>query len=315
MIDYPEILAAILPVFLAMVLGFVLRRIRVLTAEADRSLMKLTINFLFPLYILGRTVDNPALSNPANVFMPALAGLTFVLLAMGAGFCLSPIFGVRNPERRRTFSVAVGIQNYGFIAIPVLISVFPENPGAVGVLLAHSVGVEIALWTVGIALLTGQLRSPLKQLINAPLIAVIAGVSLNGVGAGPHIPGVLRTLFDLMGNCAIPLSLLLIGASVHDLTKSARWISSPRMALGACLIRLALIPAIMLLAIAFVPLTPELRQVLVVQAAMPAALFPILLSRHFGGDAPTAVQVVIITTLVSFATTPLVILIGQKLLS
>jgi malate permease and related proteins len=72
-------------------------------------------------------------------------------------------------------------------------------------------------------------------------------------------------------------------------------------------LRLAIIPLAFLAAAAWLPVTPELRSVLIIQAAMPSAVFNIVIARHYGGHAPTAVQVVIATTLVSLATTPLVI--------
>ncbi|MCE2828062.1 MAG: AEC family transporter, partial [Verrucomicrobium sp.] len=49
----------------------------------------------------------------------------------------------------------------------------------------------------------------------------------------------------------------------------------------------------------------ELKRVLVVQAAMPAGVFPIVLSRLYGGDPATAVRIVAGTTLLSLVTIPL----------
>ena len=58
------------------------------------------------------------------------------------------------------------------------------------------------------------------------------------------------------------------------------------------------------------PLTVELKRVLVVQAAMPSAVFTIVVARHYGGHAPTAVQVVLATTVASLLSAPLVLAWG-----
>jgi malate permease and related proteins len=50
--------------------------------------------------------------------------------------------------------------------------------------------------------------------------------------------------------------------------------------------------------------------VLVLQSAMPAAVFPIIMARHYGGDPATALRVVIGTTAASFVTIPLVLKLG-----
>ena len=47
---------------------------------------------------------------------------------------------------------------------------------------------------------------------------------------------------------------------------------------------------------------------------MPSAVFTIFVSRHYGGHPPTAVLVVLSTTLVSLATAPFVIGFGLKFL-
>jgi predicted permease len=79
---------------------------------------------------------------------------------------------------------------------------------------------------------------------------------------------------------------------------------------GAVLVRLMLAPMAMLCAAKYLPLTTELRQVLVVQAAMPAGLSSILIARIYGGRPAVAVQVVIATTLLSLLTLPWIITWG-----
>ena len=57
-----------------------------------------------------------------------------------------------------------------------------------------------------------------------------------------------------------------------------------------------------------------MKRILVVQAGMPSAVFTIVLARHYGGHAATAVQIVLATTLVSLISTPLMIAFGMKVL-
>lgn len=313
MIRYPDIVSAVIPVFVIILIGFVLRRIRVLTGEADKSLMKLTVNVLYPMLVLSNTIGNPALLRLSSVFIPAVTGLCFVLFAMAAAYFLAPLFGLREDVTRRTFAVATGIQNYGFLAIPVLAAVFGAKNGTLGILFAHSLGVEIALWTAGITLMTGVYTAPWRKLMNGPLVAIVIGLAINFAGAGVYIPKAASSVIATLGSCAIPLSLLLIGASIFDLTRDNKWRGTWQSSFCACLVRLLIAPAALLTAIAFLPFPALLKQVLIVQAAMPAALFPIILSRHYGGNPSTAVQVAIVTTAVSFFTIPLVILLGIRL--
>jgi predicted permease len=315
MISYTSIVGAVLPVFVVILLGLALRKLRVLTGEADKSLMTMTISVLYPALILNNTIGNPELLDIKNVLIPASTGLLFVLFAMLIAYFSAPLFGLREDTTRRTFTVATGIQNYGYLAIPVLASVFPKDSNLLGLLFAHSLGVELALWTAGISIMSGVFKTPWKKLLNGPLIAIAIGLSLNfiGVGSAIAIPAPVAKILSMLGNSAIPLSLLLIGASVFDLTRDSKWIGSWQSSLGACLVRLVFAPALLLLALYFIPFQDSLKKVLIVQAAMPAALFPILMSRLYGGSPATAVQVAIMTTAASFVTIPLVILLGIHL--
>jgi len=45
---------------------------------------------------------------------------------------------------------------------------------------------------------------------------------------------------------------------------------------------------------------------------MPAAVFPIIMARHYGGDPPTALRVVISTSVAGLVTIPLWIKFGMK---
>ena len=73
----------------------------------------------------------------------------------------------------------------------------------------------------------------------------------------------------------------------------------------SALFRLGIIPALMLGLVRWLPCSVEVKRVIVVQAAMPAGVFPIVLSRLYGGDPATAVRIVAGTTILSLVTIPL----------
>ena len=79
------------------------------------------------------------------------------------------------------------------------------------------------------------------------------------------------------------------------------------IAVLAPLLRLGIIPIAFIAAAWFLPLTVELKRILVIQGAMPSAVFSIMVAKLYGGHPATAVQCVLSTTLVSIITTPLVI--------
>ena len=111
-----------------------------------------------------------------------------------------------------------------------------------------------------------------------------------------------------LGSGAFPLALLITGAIMIDMVQVEK--PSARIAIGGSITRLMLIPVIILAAAKYLPLSLELKQVLVVQAAMPAAMSPLLIAKLYGGRPGIAAQIIVVSTLLSLLTLPWVIALG-----
>ncbi len=309
-LDFLSILSVAVPVYLTMAAGAVARRAGLLKPEADTSLMRLSVMLLTPALIIERVVGNESVMKIGPVAVAAGLGFTLVALSIGFTYFVAPLIGLKRGEGRRTFSVACGLQNYGFVAIPIVTALFPDK-GTLGVLFTFTLGVEIACWTAGVGMLTGFDKAPWRLALNAPVITILGSLALNFTGLHGYVPQLAHNTFAMLGACAVPLAVLLIGASIADLIGQEKmcW----NVALLSPVLRLGVLPFAFVAAAYYLPVTTELKRILIVQAAMPSAVFNIMIARMYGGHAPTAVQVVIATTVVSCVTTPIVIAWGLKL--
>lgn len=311
MLDFASILTVVLPVYLTMAAGFTMRKKGLLTDEVDAGVMRLCITLLTPCLILERVVGNEAVMKPLPVLVAAGLGYGLVALGIALSYFAAPLIGLQNHAGRRSFAVSSGLQNYGFVAIPIVTALFPDK-GTLGVLFTFTLGVELACWTAGVGLLTGLGKAPWKLALNPPVLTILFSLLLNFTGLHGHVPEVAHRTFSMIGACAVPLAVIIIGASIADIwgQEKMRW----SVAVLSPLLRLGIIPLAFLGAAWMLPLTVELKRILVVQGAMPSAVFSIMVARHYGGHAPTAVQCVLSTTLVSMITTPLVIAWAVKAL-
>jgi hypothetical protein len=315
------VLTAVLPVFGIMGVGFWLRRRSWLTADADRSLMRLTINLLLPSLIFDSVLGNAALRRPENLLLPPLLGFGMVAVGMGVARCFTGLAGVETKPGQRTFVLAAGLQNYSYLTIPLCLSLF--GAGTMGVLFVHNVGTDMAMWTLGVAVLSGHgVAGGWKKIVNAPLIALVLALLLNFLGQHIQPPAwvmivgkVFWTGIHWFGQSAIPITLILIGAIVADHFDEAHGGNAGRVVLTSALVRLGVMPVLFLLLAKFFPCSPDLKRVLILQGAMPSATFPIVLARHYGGDARVAVQVVMGTSLLGIVTIPLWIRLGEHFLN
>ena len=306
---YWQLLLMVLPVFAMVGIGAGLRRVGWLTAEADESLLKLVVNFLYPCLIFQNVLGNPALRDPANLALAPLVGFVTIAAGIVLTLYLGRLLGLGIGRGLRTFAFAVGIYNYGYIPMALMESLFGRE--SIGVLLLHNVGCEAAIWTVGILVLSGlSVREGWRKLLNPPVVALILAVGLNLVGWHEHLPKVVVTLIDMSAVCAIPLGLLLIGATLAEYLAKPASVYEPRVSSGSGLLRLAVLPPLFLLLAQVLPAPVELKRVIIVQAAMPAGIMPIVIAKHYGGQPLVAVRVVIGTTVVGLLAIPLWLRLG-----
>lgn len=307
---YWTLLALVMPVFAVIAAGAGARRVGWLKPEADESLLKLVVNFLYPCLIFDNALGNEALRTPGNLLAAPLLG--FVTMAGGIllGYAVAKRAGFTLGSGLRTFAFSVGIFNYGYMAIPLVEKLFGRE--SLGVLFVFNVGCEAAIWTVGILMLAGiSLRGGgWRRVLNPPVYALGLAVVLNLSGADAWLPAILRQSIHMVAGCAVPLGLLVIGGTLVEYFARPRMLVDRKVTPLACALRLGVIPLGMLGLAVVLPLPRELKGVLVVQAAMPAGILPIVIAKHYGGQPITAVQVVLGSTAIGLFTVPLWLRVG-----
>src|SRR6185436_15582227 len=99
--------------------------------------------------------------------------------------------------------------------LPLALSLFNRETAAV--LFVYNLGVEIALWTFGLILLAGaNPRKDWRKILNPPLLVIIATLALNFLIGQRQVPQFIHVTAHMLGQCAIPFGVLLIGATMAD---------------------------------------------------------------------------------------------------
>jgi len=302
---YVQLLLLVLPVFALIGVGVVVRRVHWIEGEAETSLIRLAVNVCYPCLIFESVAGNAALRSADNLFLPPLVGFGVTWFGIQAGLLMARAIGLHVGTGLRTFGLTVGITNYGYLPLPIMEAIW--GPESRGVLLVHNLGVEIALWTVGVLVLSGEsLRAGWRRLATSPiLITLVLAVICNRAGVTPHIPAAVTATIHALAVCAIPLGLIMTGVNLAQYLHAPRELFDARVLSAAMVLRLGLLPIVMLLLANYLPCSVELKRVIVVQAAMPTAVFPIILAQLYGGHPRTAVQIVLGTTALGIIVIPL----------
>ena len=310
MITPTTILLSVLPVYLLIIGGAVLRRIGILRPQYDAWIFRIIFWVMAPCFILDRMLGAVILRDFSTLATGIGLGFALIIAGIGIGSLVGRAIGLAPGNGMRTFALASGCQNYGYTAVPVVEILWGSS--AVAVLFVHNIGVEIAIWSFGVMLLSGDRKIQWKRMLNGPIIAVGIGLLLVLLHVDDKVTGPPRTVISMLGIGAFPIALVMTGAAMMDLvgTEKPSW----KIILGSILVRMFLVPIVIIACAKGIPMSLELKQVLLVQSAMPAAMVPILLAKIYGGRPIVAVQIVIATTMVSILTLPWIITYGMRFL-
>jgi predicted permease len=304
-----ELFRLILPVFALIAVGVALRRFHWIEGIAETSMLRLVVYVCMPCLVFDTVVGNASLRDPGNLLLPPLAGFVTTVAGFGVAFLAARLIGLGKGTGLRTFAVSAGIGNYSYLPLPIVGAIWGER--AQGLVLVHNLGVDTALWSVGLLVLTGASpREGWRKLVTPMLVTLLAAVAINVSGLAPHVPGFVVSMARSLGVCAVPVGLLMTGVNLADYLDEPSKLLHRNIALAACAVRLGIMPVLMLCFARWLPCSVELKRVLVVQAAMPTAVFPIIMARYYGGQPLTAVQVVLSTTAAGLVTCPLWIRAG-----
>ncbi len=275
--------------------------------------MRVIVTIFYPALILVAVGPAPGVENVGVVLVSITTGFLSVILGFAVAWFLAPAFRLKLGKGRRAFAFTNGIYNYGYLPIPLVLAFYGQSDGTLAILFIHNVGVDLAFWTVGVLILQGVFnRSGFRKLINPPLIALIVALLLNYTGIYGVLPVFIERFLEYLAAIAVPIGIILAGCAIGQLLTADAFKSGWNVVTGACLIRLGLLPVFFLAAAYFLPLPIELKRVVAIQAAMPAGLFPVVVTGFYGGRQDVAVRVAVSTSLISVVTSPLWLQLGMR---
>lgn len=235
---------------------------------------------------------------PALVFhslaVTELAPATLARIAVGVVALTAVMWGISE-----AFGRAVG-QDEPMLSALVLVAVF-ANTGNLGIpvsdfafgdvgrqtavlflsvqaVLMYTVGVYVASRSGGASGLAG-----VRRVFEIPLVyALVAALLARALGVVPPADGATMQAVKLVGDAAIPVMLLILGAQLAR-TDTAAAVSR---AWTGTVLKLGVAPAVGLgVALALGFENPTVARVFVLESAMPAAVTPVILVVEFAGDA------------------------------
>jgi malonate transporter and related proteins len=301
------VIAALVPVFLLIAAGVLVRRFLVTEESHWIGIERLVYFLLFPALL----IDTLAQANLTKVPIAIVGGALLIAVLLMAVVCLAlrpalaRLLRIDGPAFTSVFQGAIRWQT--LVALAVASNLY----GELGLALAAVAAVAmIPVLNVMSVWVLAHFAAPMRPawhevalaIARNPLIwSCVVGIALN-VARVP-IPAPLHAFADALGRASLALGLLLVGAGLQ-----IRGLIRPAPAtLIASALKLAVMPALsIVIAIALGAHGVDLA-VVACCASVPTASSAYVLARHMNGDTALMAEILTVETLLAVVTMPIAI--------
>ncbi len=285
--------------FLIIGVGLICGKTKLLSKEAVRSMADVVLIFSTPCVIIR------SFQRPVSASMLRGLGIAF-LAAVGThllGIALAHLI-VRDKEAARRSVLRFGIvfSNAGYMALPLQQALLGDDGvfyGAVYVAVFN-----IVMWTYGVVLMGGREHLSLRKVfVNPGVIGVVCGLAL--FLAGITLPEILAAPIGHIANLNTPIPMLIIGFYLAgaDIKRALR----DRSSYLVIALRLIAIPLLVLGALYLCGVRGTVLVSAVIGASAPVATATTMLATKYEQDAELSVNLVVVSTLLSILSMPLIV--------
>jgi predicted permease len=283
------VLSSVLPVLCAIMLGFLL--VRLGYALDSKVLTPIVVDIGTPCLIVSTLLK--AAITPEAFATVALASCVAIAAFAAIGATVLWILGLR----LRTYLPSIAFPNAGNLGLPLALYAFgPEGLGYAIVFFAissignHSIGQTLAAGTVN-----------WKALARMPMLYAIT-IGLVGSYFQITPPTWVANTLGLIGGLAIPVMLLMLGGTLARLQ-----VATLSRAIGLSALRIGAGAVVGVIVTNLFGLTEPARAVLILQCAMPVAVYCYLYAERWECDPEEVAGLVFLSTAASIVTVPLLL--------
>ncbi len=339
--NFIDVFISVVFLLLLAVPGFILAKVKFMPNGADGVLSTLVLYVCQPMLVL-MSFQKTRFTPEVGINMLIVAGLTilvhllmifFMFLVyrhktskkIEAGIDATIAEEEARGQKINCLRFAGIFSNCGFMGLPFLQSLFAGKTGIEGEILVYA-GVVIAIfnlftWSVGVFIVSGDRKqiSVKKAIFNPTVIALIVGVLLFLVSPlplkdlatqGGTLDKILEQLvksFTFLAEMVTPLSMTVIGIKLAN--SNLKRIFLDKWAYVSAFNKLIVMSLVSMLVVAFLPISSIMKYCIFFLLSMPSATNTVMFAVRFGGDSDSGTVFVLLSTMLSCVTIPLMFLL------
>ena len=291
--------------FIFMLIGYYAAVKGVLDEKTSKNLSWIIVNVANPAMIISGSMGDSGISTKELFFILLLACGLFAFMII-ISFIIPAVFRVSDKEAG-VYKVMTVFSNIGFMGFPLIKALY----GADALIYAtpFMIVFNILVYTFGISAISGKgteseggRGTNIRKVFNIGVISCILSmiIALTGFRV-PYIPS---AVINSLSDATLPLSMIVIGASMKGM--NMKKLVSDRMLLVFSALKLLILPVIILMILKIFIKDDILLRISMIMLATPAGSMTVMLAQQYDGDSGLAARGVVLTTLLSVITIPVV---------
>ena len=285
-----------------MLIGYLMARRGVIGPAFTRTASSLVLNVFMVGTILNSMISTGAERDLSN--LPEIILMTFMMTLIGYATAWIVTRLVRiEPANAPSFEILMGVGNSMFIALPIAGALYGAY--AVFIVSLSCIPFNVFLYSYGVWRIRGTESGKLrvKDMFSIPLIATLLGLLILLLDLS--VPKVIVDIFSSLSGATMPMSMMVIGASLGSVSLLDAF-RNPKFAILSA-VRLILISILTWVICRFLTDDPVLLMTCMIIAASPSAVIVSVIAIQYGRDGVFASEAVQHSTICSIVTIPLLI--------
>ncbi len=299
-------LSPMLVLFFCIVIGFILKRFRILPSDSGTVMSKLETYVFVPALNISTFMNYCNVASLVKYSNLILYSTITVAIAIGIAIPLSYLFVRKDSYKRNIYKYALTFANCGFMGNAIVPAVLGAMDGAIlykYLLFTLPLSLTIYSWGIYILVPRGEGHGGvLKNLLNPSIIAMVIGMVLGLTGASRFLPSFVITVIDNCKVCMGPVAMILTGFiiggySIKDLLKDKKIYI-------ATALRLIILPAVILGILMLMGASDLVLTLALFAYATPLGLNTVVFPAAYGGDTKTGASMAAISHTLCVITIP-----------
>ena len=305
-------LTPMLTLFLMIILGFTLRRGRLLPENAGKTMAKLENWAFLPALSFMTQARYFRIETLSAHATNVLLSTVMLFVAIGIAYLLARHFVKPGTSEYGIFLYAITFANFGYMGDPIVMALY----GDIGLSYykLYTLPLSIGVYIFGISWMVKG-KGGIRSILNPPTIAMFIGMIVGLTGAIDYFPAFLVNTLDSLKSCMAPVAMLLAGFTVasYDLREM---LTDKKVYLCSAM-RLTVLPAVLITVLFGIKELVSLlfgTQIdnmplflLFFAAATPLGLNTVVFPEAYGGSPKTGAGMALISHTLAVVTIPLML--------